>query len=192
MEQPAVRSSRLIVASAIAGFLLIPVHELGHVICDWLTGHPAAMSYARDYLLSGGKTPFLGLLGGPLLPLLIAAVAAVLLFRKRDPSVLYPIAIIGSLDRLVFYLVGILPSDEKDLATILGWNIHSFKYIFLAGELAILLLVAASLVVNKVAPRRIALVVLAPLFGFVLGAAVGVFGVERVLFPAQYALQFGK
>ena len=55
---------QLTITSIIFGFLLIPIHESGHVICDWITGHPASMSYARDYLLSGGNTPFLGLLGG--------------------------------------------------------------------------------------------------------------------------------
>ena len=62
-ESPArIDFKKLTFASLIFGFILVPLHELGHVICDWITGHPAAMSYARDYLLSGGETPFLGLL----------------------------------------------------------------------------------------------------------------------------------
>jgi hypothetical protein len=72
---------KLTIASLIFGFFLIPVHELGHVICDWTTGHPATMSYARDRLLSGGETPFLGLLGGPLLPLIISAFSVFQIYR---------------------------------------------------------------------------------------------------------------
>ena len=89
------------ITSIIFGFFLIPIHEFGHVICDWVTGHPAAMSYARDYLLSGGDTPFLGLLGGPLLPLILSAVSVMFIYRQMRISIFYPIAIIGTLDRVV-------------------------------------------------------------------------------------------
>jgi hypothetical protein len=47
---------KLTITSIIFGFFLIPIHEFGHVLFDWITGHPAAMSYARDYLLTGGNT----------------------------------------------------------------------------------------------------------------------------------------
>jgi hypothetical protein len=47
------------ITSFVFGFFLVPIHEFGHVICDWITGHPAGMSYARDYLLSGGQTQFI-------------------------------------------------------------------------------------------------------------------------------------
>jgi hypothetical protein len=88
----------LTITSLVFGFFLVPVHELGHVICDWITGHPAAMSYARDYLLSGGETPFLGLLGGPALPIIVAATAVVLIYRGRNLLLLYPVAIQASID----------------------------------------------------------------------------------------------
>jgi len=58
----AIDFKKLTITAFTFGFVLIPIHELGHVICDWLTGHPATMSYARDRLLSGGETPFLLLL----------------------------------------------------------------------------------------------------------------------------------
>ncbi len=182
----------MIAASVIAGFLLIPIHELGHVACDWITGHPAAMSYARDYLLSGMEPPFLGVLGGPLLPMVVAAVSILLIYLKRDPSVFYPIAFIGSIDRLVFYLMGTLPSDERNLADMAGWNIHSFQWIFLACEVVLLASIAVSFFKNRVSMRHAALVVLVSLAGFVVGAAAGIFGVEKYLFPVQYQIQFGR
>src|SRR6266511_2289122 len=43
---------KLSIAAFGFGFILIAVHELGDEICDWLTGHPATMSYARDRLLA--------------------------------------------------------------------------------------------------------------------------------------------
>ena len=90
---------KLTITSIIFGFFLIPINEFGHVLCDWITGHPAAMSYARDYLLSGGDTPFLGLLGGPLLPLILSAVSVVFIYRRTKISIFYPIAILGSFER---------------------------------------------------------------------------------------------
>ncbi|MGD1007022.1 MAG: hypothetical protein ABR980_07325 [Ignavibacteriaceae bacterium] len=34
---------QLTITSIIFGFFLIPIHELGHVIGDWITGHPASI-----------------------------------------------------------------------------------------------------------------------------------------------------
>ena len=182
---------QLTITSIIFGFLLIPIHESGHVICDWITGHPAAMSYARDYLLSGGTTPFLGLLGGPLLPLILSVVSVVFIYRRTRVSFFYPIAILGSFERLVLYLSGMLPSDEKSLAVMVGWNIYAFKYIFLSIEVSLLLLIIISLIRYKVGFRQAILVFVIPLLSFVVGASLGVFVVERYIFPVQFKIQFG-
>jgi hypothetical protein len=177
--------------SIICGFFLIPVHESGHVIGDWITGHPAAMSYARDYLLSGGDKPFLGLLGGPLLPIIFSTVSVALIYSSKNISILCPIAILGSFDRLVLYLRGSLPSDERDLAQMAGWNMYSFKYIFLSAEVILLLLVLIALIRYKVGFRQSVLVIVIPLLSFIVGASIGVFVVERYVFPVQFKAQFG-
>ncbi|MGA2534225.1 MAG: hypothetical protein ABSG19_14460 [Candidatus Aminicenantales bacterium] len=182
---------KLTITSLIFGFFLIPVHELGHVICDWMTGHPATMSYARDRLLSGGETPFLGLLGGPLLPLIISAFSVVQIYRQKNLSLFYPLAILGSFERLVLYISGSLPSDERSLAAIVGWNMHSFQYIFLSLEVLLLFLVLLSFIRYKVHVKQAIFVFLIPLLSFFACAAIGVFVVERFVFPGQFKIQFG-
>ena len=183
---------KLTTASIIFGFLLIPLHEFGHVICDWISGHPASMSYARDYLLSGGETPFLGLLGGPLLPLILSALSVVQVYRQINVSVFYPVAILGSFERLVLYLSGNLPSDERSLAQIAGWNMYSFKYIFLSLKLILLLLILLSLIRYKISLRQAIFILLIPLLSFAAAASIGVFIVERFVFPSQFKIQFGR
>ena len=182
----------LAIVSAICGFLIIPVHEFGHVVGDWITGHPAGMSYARDYLLNGGEKPFFGILSGPLLPLVFCVFAIIAICKRKNLAVSYPIAIIGSLDRLVFYLMGILPSDERELANLAGWNSYSFEYIFCTAETAVLLLVVISMFRYRLALRQGVLVFFIPIVSFVVGVAIGVYGVERLVFPSQFKLQFGQ
>lgn len=181
----------LTITSLVAGFLLIPLHELGHVVCDWITGHPAAMSYARDYLLSGGKTPFLGLLGGPLLPLILSTVSVILIYRGSHLSVSYPLAVLGTFDRLLLYLSGSTPSDERELARAVGWPATAFKHIFLGAEILILALVLLSLIRYKAGIKRSVLILAIPLASFVVCAAFGVFVVDRFLFPEQHKIEFG-
>ncbi|MGA7721210.1 MAG: hypothetical protein WCA84_08525 [Ignavibacteriaceae bacterium] len=182
---------QLTITSIIFGFFLLPVHELGHVIGDWVTGHPAGMSYARDYLFTNGDKPFLGILGGPLLPLIISAVAVAFIYNQKLISVFYPVAVIGILDRMVLYISGVIPSDEGSLAAMMGWNIHSFKYMFLSVEIILLLLVIYSLYKYKINFIHALLVFFIPVVSFVVGASVGVFIVERYVFPAQFKIQFG-
>lgn len=182
---------RLTITALVFGFFLIPIHELGHVICDWITGHPAAMSYARDRLLSGGETPFLGLLGGPSLPIIVAAAAVVVIYRGNNLSLFYPVAIQASIERLVFYSMGSLPSDESDLARIAGWNPYAFRNIFFALEVLLLSLVIISFIKYKLGVRQSVMVVVIALVCYVASAALGVFIVERFVFPEQFNLQFG-
>ncbi|MGD0816634.1 MAG: hypothetical protein ABSA83_23840 [Verrucomicrobiota bacterium] len=182
---------KLTITAVVFGFFLIPIHELGHVICDWITGHPAAMSYARDRLLSGGETPFLGLLGGPSLPIIVAAVAVVLIYRGKNLSLFYPVAIQASIERLVFYSRGILPSDERSLARIAGWNPYAFRNFFFALEALLLSLVIISFFKHRLGVKQSVVVVVMALVCFVATAALGVFIVERFAFPEQFKLQFG-
>ena len=185
------QGKQLTVVSLVFGFLLVPLHELGHVIGDWLTGHPAAMSYARDYLLSGGETPFLGLLGGPLLPICVSVVAVILIYLGKNASWLYPVAIQGAVERLVLYGFGILPSDERDLARLAGWSSHSFQQIFLALETVLLVLIIISLFKFRMGVKRSAGLWVIIMVCLVLSAATGICVVERFFFPEQFKIQFG-
>jgi len=188
---PKIDFKTLTITSLIAGFLLIPFHEFGHVVCDWATGNPAAMSYARDYLLSGRETPFLGLLGGPLFPLILSTVSVILIYRNINLSVSYPLAVLGTVDRLLLYLFGVTPSDERDLARAMAWPAATFKYIFLGVEIALLILVAWSLIRHKIGPLRSLLIFIIPVLSFVICASLGVFVVDRFLFPEQHKKEFG-
>jgi hypothetical protein len=182
---------KLTITALVFGFFLLPIHELGHVICDWITGHPAAMSYARDRLLSGGKTPFFGLLGGPSLPIIVAAAAVVLIYRGKNLSLFYPVAIQASIERLVLYSTGGIPSDESDLARMAGWNPYAFRNIFLALEVLLLGLVIISFFKRKLGVKQSVVIVVIALVCFVASAALGVFIVERFVFPEQFKIQFG-
>jgi hypothetical protein len=124
--------------------------------------------------------------------MVLAAGSILLIYLKRDPLVFYPIAIIGSIDRLILYLMGTLPSDERNLADMAGWNITSFKWIFLTCEAVLLVAIAISFFKNRVSVRHAAIIVLVSLAGFVAGAAIGIFGVEKYLFPVHYEIQFGR
>jgi len=149
------------------------------------------MSYARDYLLSAGRKPFLGLLGGPLFPLILSAIAVIAIYRGTRLSVFYPLAVLGTLDRLLLYLSGSTPSDERDLARALAWPAASFKYIFLSAEVLLLALILLSLFKYKFGVGRSILVFVIPLAAFVVCASFGVFVVDRFVFPQQHRLEFG-
>ena len=90
----------LTAVSIAAGFLLIPFHEFGHMLGFWMTGHAAAMSYARAYLPPGEPEPFTAVLCGPTLPIIMAAAAISMIYRKKHLSVFYPLAVLGSFERL--------------------------------------------------------------------------------------------
>lgn len=186
------RLSPLIFTSLIFGFLLVPLHEFGHVIFHWLTGNPEGMSYARDYLLGNAQHTFLGVLGGPLLPLLVSTAAVILIYRSNlNLSILYPIALLGAIERLILYVFMGLPSDEKDLADFLHWSPRSFEHIILCAEIVLLAFIIFSLFKNKVSLKMKILCIVIPIIAFVIMAAFGVMVVERYVFPIQYHLQFG-
>ncbi|MGD1006987.1 MAG: hypothetical protein ABR980_07150 [Ignavibacteriaceae bacterium] len=183
---------QIIITSLIAGFFLLPIHELGHVICDWLTGNPAGMSYARDYLLGNSKETFLGELGGPLLPILMSTVAVLLIYKgKINLSVIYPFAVLGCMDRLTLYIIGILPSDERYLAGYMHWNMYAFRNIFLSCEIILLFFIIYSLFRFHVRLKMKILCLLIPIISFIILAAFGVLIVEKYIFPTQFHLQFG-
>jgi hypothetical protein len=182
----------MIITSLIFGFLLIPLHESGHVICHWITGNPEGMSYARDYLLGNSTHTFLGVLGGPLLPLLVSAIAVFLIYRSNITlSLLYPVAILGAIERLILYIALGLPSDEKELADFMHWSAHTFEYIFLSIELILIGFIVYSFFRNKINLRMKILCILIPIISFVIMAAFGVLVIERYVFPVQFHLQFG-
>lgn len=183
---------QFLISSLLAGFLLIPVHEAGHVIFDWISGNPAGMSYARDYLLGNGKQTFLGELGGPLMPILIAIVSIIFIYKQKvNLSIVYPIAILGCMDRLILYITGMLPSDERVLAGFMNWDAHVFMYIFLSLEIILLSLIVNSFKYFHASVKMKVLCFLIPLISFIVMALFGVFIIEKNIFPAQFHLQFG-
>jgi len=181
----------LTLVSIFAGFFHIPFHEFGHVMGFWMTGHRAAMSYARAWPIPDGPEPFLGVLGGPLFPMILAVVSVLMIYRRCNLSVFYPLAIVGSFDRLAHYLIGRLPSDEATLANTMEWEPHTFKYIFLAVELLLLSLVALSSLRNRINFKKAALIVLIPILCFCVLSGLGLFVVEQFVFPEQFRIQFG-
>jgi hypothetical protein len=182
----------LTITSLLFGFLLIPLHEFGHVVFHWLTGNPEGMSYARDYLLGNATHTFLGVLGGPLFPLVVSAVVVFLIYRSSiSLSILYPIAILGAFERLVLYIAVGLPSDEKDLSGFLRWDNFMFEYIILSTEIVLLAFIVYSMFKYKLSLKmRIACIVI-PVVSFIIMAAFGALVIERLVFPVQYHLQFG-
>jgi hypothetical protein len=182
----------LIITSLISGFFLIPIHEFGHVIFHWLTGNPEGMSYARDYLLGNSHHTFLGILGGPLLPLLLSIIAVVLIFKHFGSlSILYPLAVLGAFDRLVLYITMGLPSDEKELSDFLHWNSFAFEYIILTAEIILYTLIIYSMFRNRIKIKMIILNFVIPIISFIIMTALGVLVIEKYLFPVQFHLQFG-
>lgn len=149
------------------------------------------MSYARDYLLGNGTYTFLGILGGPLLPIMFSTIAIVLMYKtKIDPSILFPIAVLGSIERMILYLAGLLPSDERNLSEFLQWDMNSFKYIFLSIEIILLSLILYFLFKYRIIWKMKILCLLIPVISFIVMAAFGVFVVERFVFPEQFNIQF--
>lgn len=182
----------LTMTSLLFGFFLIPLHELGHVVLHWLTGNPEGMSYARDYLLGNHVHTFLGVLGGPLFPIIVSIIAVVLMYRSTlSLSILYPIAVLGAIERLILYVLLGLPSDEKELSEFLSWHRLSFEYIFLFAEIILLGFILSLLFKNKANLKTKILCILIPLISFVIMAAFGVMVIERYIFPEQFHLQFG-
>ena len=182
----------LMITSLLFGFLLIPLHEFGHVVFHWLTGNPEGMSYARDYLLGNAAHTLLGVLGGPLIPLVVSAVVVFLIYRSSlSSSVLYPIAILGAFERLVLYITIGLPSDERDLSGFLHWGNFMFEYIILSMEIVLLAFIVYSMFKYKFSLKTKIACIVIPVVSFVLMAAFGMLVIERLVFPVHYHLQFG-
>ena len=186
-----------LVFSAVIGFLLLPIHELGHVLAYRMLGVPATMSYAREILPPGEPQRFLGVAGGPLFTQLLCCAALLLIYRKKWLTLAFPLAVIMSLDRIILYgmawrqllVLHRAPGmDETKMATLVGWN-PFFWY----AALTLFFFVAWVLVVLRLryGAMRNFLLCAVPVLFFVAMAAFGVFVVERNLFPEQFRIQFG-
>lgn len=150
------------------------------------------MSYARDYLLGNSTHTFLGVLGGPLLPLVVSLIAVVLIYKSSiSLSILYPFAILGAFERLVLYIVLGLPSDEKGLSDFLHRDRLAFEHIVLSAEIILLAFIIYSMFRYGINLKMKLLCILIPIISFVIMAAFGVLVIERFLFPVHYHLQFG-
>lgn len=190
-EQKKFSIKLFIIASLSTGFLLIPIHEFGHVLFHWISGNPAWMSYARDNLFPGSEKTFLGSLGGPFLPLFLAVLSLIPLYKKKHMHLFYPIAILGPLDRLFFYIRGIVPSDERNLSKFLNWPKPTWMIIFLIIEILILILVLLSLRRNKFSLKMSIFIIIIPVISFIIMAIFGIFVIEQFIFPEQFKIQFG-
>ncbi len=188
----------LLVCSAIIGFFAIPIHELGHVLGYRVLGITATMSYARESLPPGQPQRFLGVAGGPLLTQLLCCAALLLIYRKKWLVVAFPLAVIMSLDRIILYgrqwrqllvLHRVSPGmDETKMAAFPGWN-PFFWYV----ALTLFFIVVWVLILRRLryGVVRNVLLCAVPAVLFVAMASIGVFVVERHLFPEQFRMQFG-
>ncbi len=108
-----------------------------------------------------------------------------LVSRARQSS-LYPVAIQATVERLIPHPCGVLPSDERDLATMAGWNSYAFKHNFLLLELLLLGLIVLSLFWDKVGVKQSILIASIALASSIVSAGIGICVVERFVFPAQF------
>jgi hypothetical protein len=187
----------LLVCSAIIGFFAIPIHELGHVLGYRVLGIPATMSYARESLPPGQHQRFLGVAAGPLFTQLLCGVALLLIYRKKWLVVTFPLAVIMSLDRIILYgmhwrqllVLHRAPGmDETQMAVLLGWNLffwYAVLTLFFIGAWVLILLRLRYGVARNI------LLCAVPAVLYAAMTSVGVFVVERNLFPEQFRIQFG-
>jgi glucan phosphoethanolaminetransferase (alkaline phosphatase superfamily) len=184
-------------SSATIGFFALPIHELGHILGYRLQGIPATMSYARESLPPGQPQTFLGVAGGPLLTLFLCCVALVLIYRNKWLLTAFPLAVIMSLDRIILYgiawrqllVLHRAPGmDETKMAGLLGWNPFSWYVAFTLFFILAWVLIALRL---RFGVAKNTLLCVIPAILFVVLAALGVFVVERNLFPEQFRIQFG-
>jgi hypothetical protein len=190
---------RYVLFSALVGFLAIPLHELGHVIGYRLLGVAATMSYAREIVPPGEPERFLGVAGGPLLTTLVCFGAIALVYRRKWLPASYAVAVIASLDRIILYgmqwrqllvLHRVSPGmDESRMAALIGASPFFWYVVF-----TLACVVAWTLIVRSLSYGRLksALVCVIPVAMFVAGAAIGVFVIERLVFPQQFHTQFGS
>jgi glucan phosphoethanolaminetransferase (alkaline phosphatase superfamily) len=92
---------------------------------------------------------------------------------------------------LFLYVSGSTPSDEWELARAMAWPAASFKHIFLAAEVLLLVLIFLSLFKYKFGIGCSILIFVVPLSAFVVCASFGVFVVDRFVFPQQHKIEFG-
>lgn len=155
------------------------------------------MSYARESLPPGQPQRFLGVAAGPLLTQLLCCVALLLIYRKKWLVATFPLAVIMSLDRIILYgthwrqllVLHRAPGmDETTMAVLLGWN-PFFWY----AALTLFFIVAWVLILLRLryGVARNILLCAVPAILYVAMAYVGVFVVERNLFPEQFRIQFG-
>jgi len=184
--------------SLLVGVLAIPLHELGHVIGYRLLGVAATMSYAREVLPPGESPRFLGVAGGPFLTTLVCFGAIAVVYRGKWLPAAYAVAVVASLDRVILYamqwrplLVQHRPSpgmDESRMAALIGASPFLWYVVFACAFVVAWTLIVRSL---RYGPVRNVLVCAIPVVTLVVGAAAGVFVVERLVFPQQFHLQFG-
>jgi hypothetical protein len=72
-----------------------------------------------------------------------------------------------------------------------GWEPSAFRNIFLALEVLLLSLVIISFFKHKLGVKRSVVVIVMALVCYIASAALGVFVVERFVFPEQFKITFG-
>ncbi|MBY8982656.1 MAG: hypothetical protein KGD57_06890 [Candidatus Lokiarchaeota archaeon] len=166
--------------SLIIGFFMIPIHELGHVIFQFISGNPAWMTYAEEIPLTGYVDTPLGTLGGPLFSVLLAFLSVFFLYKKKYTEFFIPIALIGSIGRFPLYLLG-AGGDEGILEQYLNWPKNTIVFIFVG--LGLLIFILSIYFISKIfeskKQRFIVCFIPFPLY-FILGI-FGLFVIEPVL-----------
>ncbi len=132
---------KVVIGSLLLGLVAIPIHECGHLIFSWLSGEAGWVTYAKNYTFSGRQT-FIGILGGPVFPLLIAY--CLLIYQKRNGSsrILTALGIILFSDRWLLYLssmphtlYGVTGYDENTLAEMTQLPGQTFICLFFLLEM---------------------------------------------------------
>lgn len=192
-----------IVVSLLIAFISIPVHELGHVIGNFLTGIPAGMSYAREYTLNGQAESLSGILGGPVLTVVLSYIGVFLVFKRKYLMFAFPFTIIMCLDRIYVYLWcfstvdierfreinGLFGMDERSAAERLNINLQTFFLLIQLLELVVLIIIIYHL---NYGLKKNLLIALTPVISTCIMRYVGINFIERNLFSEQFKLQFSN
>ncbi len=205
-ENEFLKNKRLILyiaVSSLIGFISIPIHEFGHVIGNFVTNIPTGMSYAREYTLNGQAESISGILGGPVLTVVLSYIGLLMIYRKRYLVFAYPFTIIMCVDRIYVYLWcfstmdikrylelgGLFGMDERGAAERLNIDPYTFFMLIQILELVVLIFIIYHL--RFVLKKNLSIVLIPVIFTCIM-RYIGINFIERNLFWEQYNHQFSN